>query len=68
MRIAPILGLILASVAIAQDAKQDSPASTLRKVQPFPTLSARVGGDWIAHWNPATNTCLLYTSPSPRDS
>jgi len=56
MRIAPILGLILASVAIAQDAKQDSPASTLRKVQPFPTLSARVGGDWIAHWNPATNT------------
>ncbi len=54
MRFAPILGLILASAAFAQDAKQGSSSDYTMK--PFRALDTRVGGSWLAHWNAATNT------------
>ncbi|MGE3171490.1 MAG: M36 family metallopeptidase [Planctomycetota bacterium] len=55
MRFVPLLGLILASAAFAQDTTQDSP-SAYHKLKPFPALEQRVGGSWVAVWNVATGT------------
>lgn len=64
MRFAPILGLIMASAAFAQDAKQDPAASY--QMKPFRALDERLGGSWLAHWNTATNTPdSIYGSGSP---
>ena len=54
MRSTPLLSLLLASVAIAQDATQ---ANLPKSVQPkpFPALEQRLGGTWLAQWSLATN-------------
>ena len=55
MRFTPLLSLILASFAMAQDTKQ-VPLSKNFQPMPFPALSERLGGQWLAQWTVATNT------------
>ena len=65
MRFTPLLSLLLASVAIAQDAPQ---ASLPKSVQPKPfhALEQRLGGTWLAQWSLATNTPrVIYGTGAP---
>ncbi|MBM4059999.1 MAG: hypothetical protein FJ265_02735 [Planctomycetes bacterium] len=50
-----------ATLLLAQAADPAAPARPPRAAEPFPALEARLGGHWLAQWNPATGTpCTIY--------